>query len=76
MALSPGVSENPAKLGLMMVTAMLRRPESRGGHSRTDFPATDCAQATRKTLTWAQTLEQATNLPAIATPRRATGRTL
>jgi L-aspartate oxidase len=76
LALSPGVSQNPAKLGLMMVTAMLRRPESRGGHSRTDFPAMECAQATRKTLTWAQTLEQATNLPAIATPRRATGRTL
>jgi L-aspartate oxidase len=31
-------SHDPAALALMMVTAMLRRAESRGGHTRTDFP--------------------------------------
>ena len=35
-------------LGLMMVTAMQRRTESRGGHARTDFPHRDPAQGRRK----------------------------
>ncbi len=41
---------DPAALGLMMAVAMLRREESRGGHARTDFPATLPA-AGRSTLT-------------------------
>jgi L-aspartate oxidase len=42
-------AHDPAALGLMMVTAMLRRQESRGGHARTDFP--DRAGPFERTLT-------------------------
>ncbi len=38
-----------AALGLMMATAMLQRRESRGGHSRTDYP--HAAAAERSTVT-------------------------
>jgi L-aspartate oxidase len=71
LALTPGAQQDPAKLGLMMVIAMLRRQESRGGHSRTDYPATDPAQATRRTLTWAETLGHAAALSFAAAPRAA-----
>ncbi len=54
LALGRGGAADPALLALMMVSAMQRRTESRGGHSRTDFPATDPAQAHRATLTWEQ----------------------
>lgn len=38
-ALQPlSATSEPAALGLMMVSAMLSREESRGGHFRTDFP--------------------------------------
>ncbi len=51
-ALAPMAETNdPAALGLMMCTAMLRRTESRGGHARTDFPGRTPAQAQRITLT-------------------------
>ncbi len=43
-----------AALGLMMAVAMRRRTESRGGHSRTDYPEQD-AHSMRSTIT----LEQA-----------------
>jgi L-aspartate oxidase len=46
-----GAASDPACLGLMMVQAMLRRQESRGGHWRTDFPAPSPAFARRMTLT-------------------------
>jgi L-aspartate oxidase len=46
-----GRAADPACLGLMMVQAMLRRQESRGGHWRTDFPAPSAAFARRMTLT-------------------------
>jgi L-aspartate oxidase len=46
-----GAAADPACLGLMMVHAMLRRQESRGGHWRTDFPAPSAAFARRMTLT-------------------------
>jgi L-aspartate oxidase len=46
-----GEASDPACLGLMMVQAMLRRQESRGGHWRTDFPAPSAAFARRMTLT-------------------------
>jgi succinate dehydrogenase/fumarate reductase flavoprotein subunit len=38
----------------MMVTAMQRRTESRGGHARTDFPERVPAEKLRLTLTWDQ----------------------
>ncbi len=45
-------ARSPARtLGLMMAVAMQRRQESRGGHSRTDYPATPPALARRMTLT-------------------------
>jgi L-aspartate oxidase len=45
-------TSDAAMLGLMMVTAMQRRTESRGGHARTDFPHADAGQARRTALTW------------------------
>ena len=41
---------DPAALGLMMCSAMLQREESRGGHSRTDFPGRAPAQRSTVTL--------------------------
>jgi L-aspartate oxidase len=64
-----GPAADPACLGLMMVQAMLRREESRGGHCRTDFPAASPAFARRLTLT----LEEARRL-AGAGPSRREGR--
>jgi L-aspartate oxidase len=45
---------DPALLGLMMITAMQRRTESRGGHARTDYPQSVPAERLRLTLTWDQ----------------------
>lgn len=42
---------SPAIAGLMIAAAAWRRTESRGGHSRTDFPARDDAQAVRRPIT-------------------------
>ena len=42
----------PAMLGLMMVTAMEQRRESRGGHARTDFPGHAAGTPVRSRLTW------------------------
>ncbi len=50
LAALPAQSD-PAALGLMMAVAMQRREESRGGHTRTDFPDTSPALARRMTLT-------------------------
>jgi L-aspartate oxidase len=59
-----GAASGPVMLGLMMVTAMARRQESRGGHART--PA-------RLTLSWAETLSgTALPMPAYARTARAT----
>jgi len=69
LAMSAGAAADPALLGLMMVTAMQRRTESRGGHARTDFPAKNSAQALRLTLTWDQA--RAATLPSRATARPA-----
>ena len=51
-----GRADGPTLLGLMMVTAMERREESRGGHARTDFPGHAAGAAIRTSLTWGQTL--------------------
>jgi L-aspartate oxidase len=50
----PGAASDPALLALMMVTAMQRRTESRGGHARTDYPDAVPAERLRLTLTWDQ----------------------
>ncbi len=47
---------DPAALALMMVIAMQRRQESRGGHARTDYPHADPALARRLTLTLDQAI--------------------
>ncbi|MGE3624541.1 MAG: hypothetical protein AB7H77_11825, partial [Bdellovibrionales bacterium] len=45
-------------VALMVVTAALRREESRGSHARTDFPQTD-ALAYRQTLGWQEVMPAA-----------------
>ena len=57
---------DPALLGLMMVTAMQRRTESRGGHARTDFPRAIQAEKLRLTLTWDQARGAVHHAPAHA----------
>ena len=57
-------ASDPAALGLMMAVAMQRRAESRGGHTRTDFPETRAGLARRMTLT----LEEARGLARGAAP--------
>jgi L-aspartate oxidase len=54
LAKGHGPASDPALLGLMMLTAMQLRRESRGGHARTDFPEKSGALAKRLTLTWDQ----------------------
>ncbi len=61
-----GQASGPVMLALMMVTAMARRQESRGGHARTDFPAHAPGPPRRFTLTWAETLSGS---PVAAAPR-------
>jgi L-aspartate oxidase len=51
-----GAASDPALLGLMMVVAMRRRTESRGGHARTDYPAKDASFARRESLTWEESM--------------------
>jgi L-aspartate oxidase len=63
LAESGGPSADPAMLGLMMVVAMQRRIESRGGHARSDFPAKSPALARRGTLTWDEA--KASRLPPL-----------
>jgi L-aspartate oxidase len=43
---------DPAVLGLMMVTGMHRRKESRGGHARTDYPSKSALLCVREAQTW------------------------
>ncbi|MFG1478460.1 L-aspartate oxidase [Xanthobacter sp. V4C-4] len=50
LAAGPGGASDPALVGLMMAVSALNRRESRGAHSRTDFPAA-LPQATRSRLT-------------------------
>jgi L-aspartate oxidase len=55
---------DPALLGVMMVTAMQRRTESRGGHARTDYPHSVPAERLRLTLTWEQARGATRSAPA------------
>jgi L-aspartate oxidase len=71
LAEAHGPAADPALLALMMVTAMQRRRESRGGHTRTDFPEKSAAFETRLTSTWAQARAAVRTPPA---PVRATAR--
>jgi len=55
LAATPGPASDPALVGLMMAVSALGREESRGAHSRTDFPRTaPTARRSRLTLeeTW------------------------
>jgi L-aspartate oxidase len=56
MPMAEGPTADPALLGLMMVGAMLRRTESRGGHARTDYPHKDAGLARRESLTWEESM--------------------
>ena len=55
---------DPAALGLMMAVAMQRREESRGGHTRTDYPETQAGLARRMTLTLDEARGLARPVPA------------
>jgi hypothetical protein len=48
---SVGPAADPALVALLIAVAALRRCESRGGHFRTDFPASDAVFRQRHTLT-------------------------
>lgn len=48
----PCPEADPALVALMVAVAAVQRQESRGAHSRTDFPRADPAFARRSFLTW------------------------
>jgi len=56
IATGQSAAAGPAMVGLMIAAAAWRRTESRGGHTRTDFPARDPALAQRRPLTLAEAL--------------------
>ncbi|WP_269932956.1 L-aspartate oxidase [Aminobacter sp. HY435] len=61
LALGDSASADPAAVGLMMVVSALGRAESRGAHSRTDYP-TRSAVALRSKLTLDAALKSACEL--------------
>jgi L-aspartate oxidase len=71
MADGHGPSADPALLGLMMVVAMHRRTESRGGHARTDFPEKARGLARREMLTWEQARVASRGMPRLADAMQA-----
>ncbi|MEI9986371.1 MAG: L-aspartate oxidase [Aliidongia sp.] len=71
IALRPSDAAAPAITGLMIAAAAWRRTESRGGHSRTDFPALDPAQAERRPLTLRDAHRLAEQIAGIPAPRFA-----
>jgi L-aspartate oxidase len=73
MAGDRGQATGPVMLGLMMVTAMLRRQESRGGHARTDFPGHAAGTPQRLSLTWRETLAGGPPVAAASARRTRAG---
>ena len=72
LAQSEGAESDPALVALMIAVAALDRRESRGGHSRTDWPEVDPWQATSRTLTMAEALRRADRaLAERPAPKRA-----
>ncbi len=61
LPLAPGgdAGSDPALVALMIAVAALARRESRGGHSRTDWPDADPRQAISRSLTMAEALRRA-----------------
>lgn len=70
LARGAGASADPAAVGLMMAVSAMRRQESRGAHSRLDFPAADTF-AHRSRLTLAEALDAAAALDAAPFARSA-----
>jgi L-aspartate oxidase len=70
-----GPVKDAATAGLLIACAAFLRRESRGGHYRSDFPATDPASARRSALTLGQAEAVGRSLPAgpRAVARAATG---
>ena len=63
-ALAPMAANNgAASLALMMTASMLRREESRGGHSRTDFPTRRPELAVRTRITLGEAMETRAHYP-------------
>jgi len=61
LVLADGEAADPALVGLMIVVMALRREESRGAHSRTDFPFTE-TKAKRSFLQLAEAMAAAQEL--------------
>ncbi|PSJ62924.1 L-aspartate oxidase [Pseudaminobacter soli (ex Li et al. 2025)] len=70
LATGISASADPAAVALMMTVSALRREESRGAHSRTDFP-THSAVALRSRLTLAEAIEAAGSTTPLTIARSA-----
>jgi L-aspartate oxidase len=72
LATGHGAAADPARVGLMIVVSALRRQESRGAHSRLDFPDR-ATNARRSTLRLADAVAAALEIEGIIAPnaRRA-----
>ena len=72
LATGHGATSDPANVALMIVVAALHRQESRGAHSRLDFPRR-ASDARRTTLLLAETIAAAREIDGQFAPtaRRA-----